>query len=59
MLADPLEGVRFIGAVKRVLMSANRRLRGTAALQASTESDGPLLAGSLEGVRSVGAVKRC
>jgi hypothetical protein len=35
------------------------RLRGTAALQACTETDGPLLADSLEGVRSVGAVKEC
>src|SRR4029077_9056697 len=33
------------------------RLRGTAALQACPETDGPLLADALEGVRSVGAVK--
>src|SRR6266478_1628466 len=33
------------------------RLRGTAALQACTETDGPMLADSLEGVRPVGAVE--
>jgi hypothetical protein len=36
-LADSLEGVRSVGAVKPVLIYGRQRLRGTAALQASVE----------------------
>ena len=59
MLVDPLEGVRSVGAVEMVSIYGRPRLRGTAALQACTETDGPMLADSLEGVRFVGAVQWC
>ena len=60
-LADSLEGVRSVGAVKMMAIYGRPRLRGTAALQAATDhrcDEGMAIAGdSLEGVRSVGAVK--
>jgi hypothetical protein len=67
LLADPLEGVRSVGAAEMVLMSATGRCEGTVALKKpmaetlANRNGCPLLADplELEGVRSVGAVKWC
>jgi hypothetical protein len=63
LLADPLEGVRSVGTVKRCQFSAGHGCEGpqpSRPLPIIVATAGrPLLADPLEGVRSVGAVKRC
>ena len=64
MLADSLEGVRSVGAVKTDANPGRPRLRGTAALikppPIIVVTNGWAIAGRvLEGAPSVGAVKWC
>jgi len=63
LLADPLEGVRSVGAVKRCWFTAGHGCGGPQALRAPpiivATTGWSLLADPLEGVRSVGAVKEC
>jgi hypothetical protein len=63
LLADSLEGVRSVGAVKMMPIYGRQRLRGTASppgfnRSALPRTDGPLLAASLEGVLFIAALAR-